>query len=163
MYEPSASARVERSFKGSVEVYLSAAPGNGRSCAFKWSKSTGLAMNSQAQRLARLVAAVVIPIGLLLRRIRIDWHDASSVITASRQGQELVVEWSCNYRSRVVETASLSLIDCDSSIAVSLAQRLDTRGRRNFPIPNTPMARAFVRVESGERRLYTDCEPLCIA
>jgi thermitase len=84
-------------------------------------------------------------------------------ITASRQGQELVVEWSCNYRSRVVETASLSLIDCDSSIAVSLAQRLDTRGRRNFPIPNTPMARAFVRVESGERRLYTDCEPLCIA
>jgi hypothetical protein len=45
---------------------------------------------------------------------------------------------------------------------VSLAQRLDTRGRRNFPIPNTPMARAFVRVESGERRLYTDSEPLCI-
>jgi hypothetical protein len=84
-------------------------------------------------------------------------------ITASRQGRELVVEWSCNYRSRVVETASLSLVDCDSPIVVPLAQRLATRGRRNFPIPNTPMARAFVRVECSERRLYTDCEPLYIA
>jgi subtilisin family serine protease len=83
-------------------------------------------------------------------------------IAASRQGQDLVVEWSCNYRSRVVETASLSLVDCDSAIAVSLAQRLDTRGRRKFPVPNTSMARAFVRVECGERRLFTDCEPLCL-
>jgi hypothetical protein len=41
-----------------------------------------LVMNSQAPR--GLVAVVVIPIALLLRRIIIDWHGASAVETGNR-------------------------------------------------------------------------------
>src|ERR1700719_4015383 len=75
-------------------------PTTPRTAPFKWSKSTGLAMNSQAQRLARLVAAVVIPIGLLLRRIRIDWHDASSVETGDRTRLRLFLRLRDAYISR---------------------------------------------------------------
>jgi thermitase len=80
-------------------------------------------------------------------------------VAASRRGQELVVEWHCLYDSLVVRTASLSLVGEDGPLL--LADGLSTSGHRGFQIPDWPMARAFVRVECGERRLYTDSRVLC--
>ena len=89
-------------------------------------------------------------------------------IEASRQGQELIVEWSCAYQSQAVGTAQLSLIDCDDrSNAILLAQKLGTSGQRRFPLPGQGpgrlMEKAFVRAECGEKRLYTDSKPFSIA
>jgi thermitase len=84
-------------------------------------------------------------------------------IAASRQGQELIVEWRCRYDSPVVRSAALSLIHDDGQPPLLLAQELGTSGLRGFRMPEQPMARAFVRVECGERRLYADSEPFCAA
>jgi subtilisin family serine protease len=82
-------------------------------------------------------------------------------VVASRQGPELTVEWRRCYDSPVVRTANLSLIDCDGPPPLPLAQGLGTSGHRSFQIPERPIPRAFVRVECGERRLYSDSQAFC--
>jgi thermitase len=84
-------------------------------------------------------------------------------IAASLRGEEVIVEWRCRYHSPVVRTANLFLVDCDGVPALPLAERISTSGHRGFRMPDRRIGRAFIRIECGERRLYSDSETFSVS
>lgn len=66
------------------------------------------------------------------------------------------VKWACEYDTPVVQTVGITVIDAASGQALSHIGGLPRRGNHQVPIPNRPVATAFVRVECEQKRLYAD-------